>query len=75
MKTKKAKKQNVRYIEEVIKRETGQEVSSLFRYVFTSFGSYCRYVENKFRALNERDQKRIQRIVLRAKERREKKRR
>lgn len=75
MKTKKAKKQNVRYIEEVIRRETGQEVSSLFRYVFTSFGSYCRYVEKKFRALNERDQKRIQRIVLRAKKRREKKRR
>lgn len=74
MKTEKAKKQNVRYLEEVICRETGQDTSSLFRYVFSSFGAYCRFVEKRFMKLAERDQKRIQRIVLRAKRRREKKR-
>ena len=75
MKTKKAKKQNVRYLEEVICRETGQDISSWFRYVFSSFGTYCRFVEKRFRLLSESDQKRIQRIVLRAKKRREKNRR
>ena len=75
MKTKKAKKQNVRYLEEVICRETGQETSSWFRYVFSSFGTYCRFVEKRFRSLSESDKKRIQRIVLRAKRRQEKKRR
>ena len=73
MKTKKAKKQNVRYLEEVICRETGHDISSWFRYVFSSFGTYCRFVERRFRLLSESDQKRIQRIVLRAKKRREKK--
>ena len=75
MKTKEAKKQNVRYLEEVICRETGQDMSSWFRYVFCSFGTYCRFVEKRFRLLGERDQTRIQRIVIRAKRRREKKRR